>query len=32
VSPWTRTAASALYRVFYDPDGRPPDLRRARGF
>jgi phosphatidylserine/phosphatidylglycerophosphate/cardiolipin synthase-like enzyme len=32
VSPWTRTAASALYRIFYDPDGRPPALRRGRGF
>jgi phosphatidylserine/phosphatidylglycerophosphate/cardiolipin synthase-like enzyme len=32
VPAWTRTAASALYRVFYDPDGRPRELRRRRSF
>jgi phosphatidylserine/phosphatidylglycerophosphate/cardiolipin synthase-like enzyme len=29
---WTRTLASLLYRRFYDPDGRPPALRRRHTF
>ena len=32
VPDWARTAASVLYRRFYDPDGRPPALRRRRAF
>ena len=32
VSGPTRIAAAALYRFFYDPDGRPPALRRQRTF
>jgi phosphatidylserine/phosphatidylglycerophosphate/cardiolipin synthase-like enzyme len=29
---WARTASAALYRTFYDPDGRPPALRRRHVF
>ena len=29
---WTRTWATPLYRCFYDPDGRPPALRRTSTF
>jgi len=29
---WTRTWATPLYRCLYDPDGRPPALRRASAF
>jgi phosphatidylserine/phosphatidylglycerophosphate/cardiolipin synthase-like enzyme len=32
LSPWTRWWAGALYRVVYDPDGRPARLRRGRRF
>jgi hypothetical protein len=28
----TRTWAAPLYRALADPDGRPPRLRRSRGF
>ena len=29
---WTTTWATPVYRGFYDPDGRPPALRRANTF
>ena len=29
---WTRAWAQVFYRVMYDPDGRPPALRRAGRF
>jgi phosphatidylserine/phosphatidylglycerophosphate/cardiolipin synthase-like enzyme len=29
---WTRTWATPLYRCLYDPDGRPPALRRSNTF
>jgi phosphatidylserine/phosphatidylglycerophosphate/cardiolipin synthase-like enzyme len=29
---WTRTWATPLYRCLYDPDGRPPALRRTNTF
>jgi phosphatidylserine/phosphatidylglycerophosphate/cardiolipin synthase-like enzyme len=32
LSRWTRTWAMPLYRCFYDPDGRPPALRRSGAF
>jgi phosphatidylserine/phosphatidylglycerophosphate/cardiolipin synthase-like enzyme len=32
VPDWARTVASLLYRRFYDPDGRPPALRRRHTF
>lgn len=32
LSAWTRTWASVPYRLIYDPDGRPPAMRRARTF
>jgi hypothetical protein len=32
LSRWTRTWATPLYRCFYDPDGRPPALRRNSAF
>src|SRR3984893_13684232 len=32
LSRWTRTWATPLYRYFYDPDGRPPALRRTNAF
>lgn len=32
LSRWTRLWAGALYRVVYDPDGRPAALRRRREF
>jgi phosphatidylserine/phosphatidylglycerophosphate/cardiolipin synthase-like enzyme len=32
LSRWTRTWATPLYRCFYDPDGRPPALRRSSAF
>jgi phosphatidylserine/phosphatidylglycerophosphate/cardiolipin synthase-like enzyme len=32
LSGWTRTWASVLYRLVYDPDGRPRRMRRARTF
>ena len=31
-SPWTRTWAQVPYRLIYDPDGRPPAMRRAGRF
>ncbi len=32
LSAWTRAWAYLPYRVVYDPDGRPPAMRRARAF
>jgi phosphatidylserine/phosphatidylglycerophosphate/cardiolipin synthase-like enzyme len=32
MSRWTRAWAGLLYKALYDPDGRPPDLRRAATF
>ena len=32
LSPVTRWWSAAAYRHLYDPDGRPPDLRRDQGF
>lgn len=32
LSPWTRLWAGALYRVVFDPDGRPAQLRRRHQF
>ena len=32
MSPWTRTWAPVPYRLIYDPDGRPPAMRRAGRF
>jgi len=32
LSPVTRWWSAAAYRHLYDPDGRPPGLRRAAGF
>jgi phosphatidylserine/phosphatidylglycerophosphate/cardiolipin synthase-like enzyme len=32
MSPWTRTWAQVPYRLIYDPDGRPPAMRRAGRF
>jgi phosphatidylserine/phosphatidylglycerophosphate/cardiolipin synthase-like enzyme len=32
VRPWTGRWAQPLYRILYDPDGRPPALRRRRVF
>ncbi|MDT5025890.1 MAG: hypothetical protein QOE61_2316 [Micromonosporaceae bacterium] len=32
LSRWTMRLAAPVYRWFYDPDGRPPALRRQPGF
>jgi phosphatidylserine/phosphatidylglycerophosphate/cardiolipin synthase-like enzyme len=32
LSPWTMAWARVPYRLIYDPDGRPPSLRRAGRF
>jgi phosphatidylserine/phosphatidylglycerophosphate/cardiolipin synthase-like enzyme len=32
LSPWTRRWSSVLYRAVFDPDGRPPDLRKTDSF
>jgi phosphatidylserine/phosphatidylglycerophosphate/cardiolipin synthase-like enzyme len=32
LSPWTTRWASVPYRILFDPDGRPPALRRAGQF
>jgi phosphatidylserine/phosphatidylglycerophosphate/cardiolipin synthase-like enzyme len=32
MSPWTRAWAQVPYRLIYDPDGRPPAMRRAGRF
>ena len=32
MSPWTRAWAQLPYRLIYDPDGRPPAVRRAGRF
>ena len=32
IGPWTRLWATPVYRVLYDPDGRPRSLRRRHDF